>query len=436
MSTIHLRADRCGQTHSESHVGDSRKAFGGYDWAASIARLTEVEVDGKPVKVTATAKLVAGALGRRKNTKTGQCNPLQETLADDIGASVRTAQKGLVVLQQIGALEQDHGRGNRGSFRLLTVSSDTPESAGLDEQTRRNGRASSDGNGGSRHDGIGGSLGRTTKENCELNGEEGVVVVCAREILGAWNRVTQQQHSTAGWLDMIGERLAEGLAQGWTLGQHETFIRDALADPWWTGVPSPAVLYKSAVLFEKALARALARQQMRLANEDDAENDAEEEWSAERCRWVPAAKAKCDHCEILKLTRDMTQDDKGKTICGACVTNAEEAAERAEEYEREHQRKCAEQRAEMDELHRRAEEAAAKPEKQSALRVQTVSEAIAEWGDLNDADEASAEPEVVPIEPKSALPDETPQEAEECGRRELAAQLAEPKRKHRHLRVA
>jgi hypothetical protein len=95
-------------------------AFRYYRAAAEIRRLSGVEVDGRRVTVTPAAKLVAGALADHTNAQTGRCDPSQETLAEAVGASVRTVRRGLDVLRRIGRLQIVYGRGKRASYLLQT----------------------------------------------------------------------------------------------------------------------------------------------------------------------------------------------------------------------------------------------------------------------------------------------------------------------------
>jgi hypothetical protein len=128
-------------------------AFRCFKLAAEIAALTELPVldkNGNAVmeKVPANAKLLAFALAMHTNSKTGRCDPSQETLAADIGvASVRRVQEAVNALKRIRALKVKYGRGKRASYELIQTrgfprvseprhaeirGSDTRKSAGLD----------------------------------------------------------------------------------------------------------------------------------------------------------------------------------------------------------------------------------------------------------------------------------------------------------------
>lgn len=74
-------------------------------WAHSI-ELTTINVQGKPSVTAASMKSVLVALADRKNTKTGQCNPSQETLARDTALSVSTVNRALAGLMQLGVVER------------------------------------------------------------------------------------------------------------------------------------------------------------------------------------------------------------------------------------------------------------------------------------------------------------------------------------------
>ena len=73
----------------------------------------------------------------------------------------------------------------------------------------------------------------------------------ARLILGYWNAATGQSLTNRDWLAMIVMRLREHPEL--ELGDHQVTITSVLANPWWSGSPSPNVIYGSGAQFERSL---------------------------------------------------------------------------------------------------------------------------------------------------------------------------------------
>jgi biotin operon repressor len=73
----------------------------------------------------------------------------------------------------------------------------------------------------------------------------------AAQVLGAWNRATGQSLRSSTTLGKIVMRLREYPDLG--LAEHEHIIDVSLAKPWWTGAPSPSVIYGNDAQFERQL---------------------------------------------------------------------------------------------------------------------------------------------------------------------------------------
>lgn len=76
----------------------------------------------------------------------------------------------------------------------------------------------------------------------------------ANQVLGAWNRATGQSLRSRDWLAKIIRRIREYPELG--LDEHEHVITASLGRPWWSGAPSPSVIYGNGAQFERQLAEA------------------------------------------------------------------------------------------------------------------------------------------------------------------------------------
>ena len=61
-------------------------------------------------RISATAKLLLAALADHRNKKTGQCNPWQSTLAEELGTSEDIVQRGLQELRKFGFIKMKRGQ--------------------------------------------------------------------------------------------------------------------------------------------------------------------------------------------------------------------------------------------------------------------------------------------------------------------------------------
>jgi Helix-turn-helix domain len=75
--------------------------------------------------------------------------------------------------------------------------------------------------------------------------------VLAAEVIDAFNDVFSTRFTVAAWLGKVVMRLREH--PDLTVAEHRAVIARSFAAPWWTDVPSPAVVYGNAPLFERAL---------------------------------------------------------------------------------------------------------------------------------------------------------------------------------------
>lgn len=76
-------------------------------------------------------------------------------------------------------------------------------------------------------------------------------------VLAAWNRATGQSLRSREWVGKIILRLREYPELG--LDEHEHIIEVSLARPWWSGSPSPSVIYGSGAQFERQLVEVRTR---------------------------------------------------------------------------------------------------------------------------------------------------------------------------------
>jgi hypothetical protein len=74
-------------------------------------------------------------------------------------------------------------------------------------------------------------------------------------VLAAWNERTGQSLGSREWLAKIVMRHREHPKL--SVDEHSAVIASALADPWWTGAPSPAVVYGNGAVFETSLVRSV-----------------------------------------------------------------------------------------------------------------------------------------------------------------------------------
>jgi len=74
-------------------------------WAYSV-ELPSIKVAGKPTITAASMKAVLVALADAKNSRTGQCNPKQQVLAQRTALSGATVNRALAGLVQLGLIER------------------------------------------------------------------------------------------------------------------------------------------------------------------------------------------------------------------------------------------------------------------------------------------------------------------------------------------
>lgn len=76
----------------------------------------------------------------------------------------------------------------------------------------------------------------------------------ARLILLDWNSATGQTLVSRDWLAKIIMRVREHPEL--TVDDHAAIVRANLAEPWWKGPPTPAVVYGNGAQFERAMMQA------------------------------------------------------------------------------------------------------------------------------------------------------------------------------------
>lgn len=73
----------------------------------------------------------------------------------------------------------------------------------------------------------------------------------ATQVLTAFNHIAGTRYQSSDWIAKVISRCREH--PDLTPEQHEAVIRRAFADPWWTGPPSPSIVYGNAAVFEQSI---------------------------------------------------------------------------------------------------------------------------------------------------------------------------------------
>ena len=172
-----------------------------------------------------------------------------ETLGVEARLSRRAVQDALRRLEADGAIVET-GKGPKGTHEYRVVMggpqfaprADTAAQTVLSEKTLR--RCYSQGGGAGGGD-VAASASRPQAWSPSTRR------TLAAQVLGAWNRATGQSLRSSTTLGKIVMRLREYPDLG--LAEHEHIIDVSLAKPWWTGAPSPSVIYGNDAQFERQL---------------------------------------------------------------------------------------------------------------------------------------------------------------------------------------
>lgn len=222
---------------------------------------------------SASRKAVLIALADCEHGETGKCCPSMDTMAERLEMGVRTVRRALAELEEQGLISRERSRRQDGSlgvyhytFRPDTIlppagAAATPP-AGNDRATGQSGRSRGTG-----------SEPETTLEPVELEAASestGLVLGGTRKtwkvdgkavtppeyedavaILNAWNGATGQALRSTDWLAKIVMRIREHPEL--PIGDHVDIILANLNHPWWTGPPTPSVVYGNGAQFERAM---------------------------------------------------------------------------------------------------------------------------------------------------------------------------------------
>ncbi len=259
MAVPNPRYRRTREAYTHSADGDTPVSVQHISWAME-------QTTGNP-----TRKAVLVALADFTNAETGKCCPYISTIAARTEYSEKTVQRALNDLVVAGFVERSRRKRPDGKqagydYRLPAVlviqvrrEPEVTESAGpeVTESAHEPGR----------------SLEPTTPPVVPPESNEVVLrrrvitvdrkqatvqeVTLAAVVLGTWNRTFDQNLTSVEWLSKIIMRLREHPEYG--IPEHVSIIETAFADPWWTGAPSPSVVYGNGALFERCVEAAKAK---------------------------------------------------------------------------------------------------------------------------------------------------------------------------------
>lgn len=210
-----------------------------------------------------TRKAVLVALADRHNADTGRCDPSIRRLAEDTEMGERTVQRALGELEAAGFIvRQDRQRASGAdTTRQYHLALDSTGQSGTGRVSQRHpselevepsstsvaNAPSVDGGAPIRFP--------TKVDRKYVTGDEAIL---ANLVLATWNRVAGQDLRSTDWLAKIIMRLREYPEA--TLADHTLIIETALANPWWSGPPSPSVVYGNGAQFERSIAQVRQRQ--------------------------------------------------------------------------------------------------------------------------------------------------------------------------------
>lgn len=218
-------------------------------------RFTQVPEWVLDAEISDRAVRLYGVLGRYADAN-GRSFPGRETLAERLRCSKDSVDRAMKELEQIGALSKKR-RGPHSSLYTLHF----VRTGAVSDERVRTGAASRVRTGAAQNESQGNesqgvelekalsdvpgprTLNRKTVTNAERSQ--------AWLILAEWNRLAEQDLRAHDWLAKIIGRCRE--YPNATLEDHTLIIETALAHPWWSGPPTPSVVYGNAAQFERSI---------------------------------------------------------------------------------------------------------------------------------------------------------------------------------------
>lgn len=217
------------------------------NWAWELERLDPTE------------KLVLLAICDCHNGETGVCCPSRQYIARRACVGVRSVSRWMHSLEQRGLIRRlehfdEEGRRRANDIEVLLHEA-TPATTGGVTSDKGEGVA------GDKDDLVTGDKAiepeeGTGRRNRTRRARVGRLPVTDRErelsqqVLAVWNELAGQSMSSSDWTARIIGRIREHPEL--ELADHRLVIEAALADPWWTGPPTPSVVYGNGALFERS----------------------------------------------------------------------------------------------------------------------------------------------------------------------------------------
>lgn len=217
---------------------------------------------------SATRKWVLVALADRHNGDTGRCDPRIRRLAADTELSERSVQRALAELEERGFIERHERYRDDGGRRsdLFTFPALAGEGVAVspppgDTESGQEPGSSEPGTSVANAPDVQGQRHWRVDRKVVTPAEDALALA----VLAVWNEHAGQELRARGWLAKIVMRIREYPEA--TLADHAHIIHANLARPWWSGAPTPSVVYGSDAQFERAITTA------RLALEEGADED-------------------------------------------------------------------------------------------------------------------------------------------------------------------
>lgn len=222
---------------------------------------------------SASRKAVLIALADHENGQTGKCCPTMETMAERLEMGERTVRRALVELEGAGFIIRSRSRRQDGSlgvyhYEFRSESTSPPATAAGERPVTVTGTTGQSG----RSRGTGSEPETTFEpEEQEAPTESTGLVLggtrrtwkvagkrvtdeeynAAATILNGWNALADQRLRSTDWLAKIVMRLREHPELA--TADHAEIIAANLNHPWWTGPPTPSVVYGNGAQFERAM---------------------------------------------------------------------------------------------------------------------------------------------------------------------------------------
>ena len=215
---------------------------------------------------SSTRKAVLLALANAANHHTGRCFPSVARLCTETEASEKTVRRALDELEAAGFISRERRRRDDGTLStyeyefppvrmtaspLVTETSSPAVTVTARNQEGPNQEGSSTANAVdslAREPGIYDGDKRWAVNRKTVSISEGRL---AADVMRTWNELTSQSLRSKDWLAKVIMRIREYPEA--TLEDHRYLIERNLANPWWTGPPTPSVIYGSGAQFERSV---------------------------------------------------------------------------------------------------------------------------------------------------------------------------------------